>query len=51
LGEEKFFLSSSYCFLDFLGRVKMSDKESEGWREDQQKRKEKGLKVKREVCL
>jgi hypothetical protein len=44
-------LSSSYCFLDFLGRVKMSDKEIEGWREDQQKRKEKGLKVKREVCL
>lgn len=39
LGEEKFFLSSSYCFLDFLGRVKMNDKESEGWREDQQKKR------------
>lgn len=46
LGEEKFFLSSSYCFLDFLGRVKMSDKESEGWREDQQKKKKKRIESK-----
>jgi hypothetical protein len=39
-------LSSSYCFLDFLGRVKMSDKESEGWREDQQKKKKKRIESK-----